>query len=103
MQSDVYGDEAALAELLASHRFEAVVDFIAYTVRDVPRDIRLFREKMDKVEVYDAPWRGSKLILNFKRLKRTGTPFVTGSLLHANARLPDPFAAFHLQIFLKPA
>lgn len=48
LQADVYRDEAALAGLLADHRFDAVVDFIAYSVKDIERDIRLFREKTDQ-------------------------------------------------------
>lgn len=48
LRADVYADEAALAGLLAGHRFDAVVDFIAYTANDVERDIRLFRDKTDQ-------------------------------------------------------
>ena len=48
LQADVYADEARLTSLLAGHRFDAVVDFLAYTVNDIERDIRLFREKTDQ-------------------------------------------------------
>ena len=48
LQADVYTDEARLASLLAGHHFDAVVDFLAYTVNDIERDIRLFREKTDQ-------------------------------------------------------
>jgi nucleoside-diphosphate-sugar epimerase len=43
LQGDVHGDEARLADLLAGHRFDAVVDFIAFTVEDIERDLRLFK------------------------------------------------------------
>jgi len=39
---DVQGNPAQLTELLADHRFEVVVDWIAYTPQDIERDIRLF-------------------------------------------------------------
>jgi nucleoside-diphosphate-sugar epimerase len=48
LHADIYADEARLARLLAGHRFDAVVDFIAYTVNDIERDLRLFREKTDQ-------------------------------------------------------
>jgi len=48
LQADVHGDEAALAAILADHRFDAVVDFIAYTVNDIERDLRLFHGKTDQ-------------------------------------------------------
>ena len=43
LQGDIHGDEAHLAGLLAGHRFDAVVDFLAFTPEDVERDLRLFR------------------------------------------------------------
>ena len=48
LQADVHGDEAALARTLAGHRFDAVVDFIAYHPDDVERDLRLFRGRTDQ-------------------------------------------------------
>lgn len=42
LQADIHLEEARLATLLDEHRFDAVVDFIAYTVEDVERDLRLF-------------------------------------------------------------
>ncbi len=39
---DVHGDEATLARLLAGHEFDAVVDWIAFTLEDAERDLRLF-------------------------------------------------------------
>jgi nucleoside-diphosphate-sugar epimerase len=43
LQADIHTDEARLATLLAGHHFDAVVDFIAYTVEDIERGLRLFR------------------------------------------------------------
>jgi nucleoside-diphosphate-sugar epimerase len=37
-----------LSDLLADHHFDAVVDYIAFTVEDVERDIRLFRNRTDQ-------------------------------------------------------
>ena len=48
LQADVYTEEAHLASLLAGHRFDVVVDFLAYTVEDIERDLRLFRYKTDQ-------------------------------------------------------
>jgi nucleoside-diphosphate-sugar epimerase len=42
---DVHGDPAALARVLEGQRFDAVVDWVAYTPDDVERDIRLFGDK----------------------------------------------------------
>lgn len=46
--ADIYADEAHLVSLLDHHRFDAVVDFLAYTVEDIERDLRLFRGKTDQ-------------------------------------------------------
>jgi nucleoside-diphosphate-sugar epimerase len=48
LQADIHADEAALARVLAGHRFDAVVDFIAFTANDIERDIRLFRDQTDQ-------------------------------------------------------
>jgi nucleoside-diphosphate-sugar epimerase len=48
VQGDVYTEEARLATLLADYHFEAVVDYIAFTVNDVERDLRLFRGRTDQ-------------------------------------------------------
>jgi nucleoside-diphosphate-sugar epimerase len=44
LRGDVHGDEAQLARLLAGQRFDVVVDFIAFTLADIERDLRLFRD-----------------------------------------------------------
>ena len=38
-------DETAVAEALGSQRFDAVVDWVAFTPADVERDVRLFRNR----------------------------------------------------------
>jgi nucleoside-diphosphate-sugar epimerase len=43
LQADVHLEEARLVEQLAGHRFDVVVDWIAYTLSDIERDLRLFR------------------------------------------------------------
>jgi nucleoside-diphosphate-sugar epimerase len=43
--ADIHGDTAALASLLGGQRFDAVVDWVAYTPADVERDIQLFSGK----------------------------------------------------------
>ncbi|MFH0879595.1 MAG: SDR family oxidoreductase [Lentisphaerota bacterium] len=45
LQADIHADETRLAALLAGHRFDAVVDFLAFTADDIERDIRIFRDK----------------------------------------------------------
>ena len=39
---DIHADPARLAELLHGQRFDAVVDWVAYTAEDVEHDIRVF-------------------------------------------------------------
>jgi len=41
-------DEAAVERALAGHRFDAVVDWIAFTPADIERDLRLFRSRADQ-------------------------------------------------------
>lgn len=45
---DVYADETGVASLLASHHFDVVVDWIAFTPQDVERDLRLFSGKTEQ-------------------------------------------------------
>lgn len=45
---DVYADEAHLASLLAGYRFDTVIDYIAFTPKDIERDLRLFRDRTDQ-------------------------------------------------------
>jgi nucleoside-diphosphate-sugar epimerase len=48
LKADIYADEAYLASRLADQRFDVVVDWIAYTVEDIERDIRLFSDKTNQ-------------------------------------------------------
>jgi len=43
LKGDAHADETQLASLLAAQRFDVVVDWIAYTVEDIERDVRLFK------------------------------------------------------------
>jgi nucleoside-diphosphate-sugar epimerase len=45
---DIHGDLAHLANLLEGERFDAVVDWIAFTTQDIERDLRLFSGKTDQ-------------------------------------------------------
>jgi nucleoside-diphosphate-sugar epimerase len=48
LQADIHADEAHMATLLVDHRFDAVVDYLAYGVHDIERDLRLFRGRTDQ-------------------------------------------------------
>jgi nucleoside-diphosphate-sugar epimerase len=48
LRGDVHGDPARLADLLSGQRFEAVVDFVAFTPEDIQRDIALFAGAADQ-------------------------------------------------------
>ncbi len=48
LQADIHADSAHLSALLAGHRFDAVVDFIAFSPEDIERSISLFRDKTDQ-------------------------------------------------------
>jgi nucleoside-diphosphate-sugar epimerase len=41
-------DEVAVERAIAGHRFDAVVDWIAFTPDDIERDLRLFRARADQ-------------------------------------------------------
>jgi len=44
LKGDIHAGEVPLSTLLAGHRFDAVVDFLAFTADDIERDIRLFKD-----------------------------------------------------------
>jgi nucleoside-diphosphate-sugar epimerase len=48
LTGDVRADEAGVADLLAQHHFDVVVDWIAFTPDDIERDLRLFHGKTDQ-------------------------------------------------------
>ncbi len=71
LRADVHADEARLAKLLDGHRFDAVVDYIAYTVNDVERDIRLFRRKTDQFVFISSASAYQKPVKNYIITERT--------------------------------
>ncbi|MBM3125138.1 MAG: SDR family oxidoreductase [Chloroflexi bacterium] len=48
MRGDVSADRTPLFDLLSSHKFDAVVDFIAFEPADIERDIALFRGRTEQ-------------------------------------------------------
>jgi nucleoside-diphosphate-sugar epimerase len=48
LRANLHADESLLADLVAARRFDAVVDFLAFTPADIERDLRLFRGKTDQ-------------------------------------------------------
>ncbi|MBN1450199.1 MAG: SDR family oxidoreductase [Anaerolineales bacterium] len=45
---DIHQDESGISALFEGHHFDAVVDWIAFTLEDIERDIRLFSGKTDQ-------------------------------------------------------
>ncbi len=64
-QADVYTEEEHLATLLAGHRFDAVVDFLAYTPGDIERDLRLFRGRTNQFVFISSASAYQKPVKNF--------------------------------------
>lgn len=48
LQADIHADSTHLSALLAGHRFDAVIDFLAFTAQDIARAISLFQGKTDQ-------------------------------------------------------
>jgi nucleoside-diphosphate-sugar epimerase len=71
LQADIYADETRIAKLLAGHHFEAVVDYLAYTVNDIERDIRLFRGKTDQFVFISSASAYQKPVQNYIITERT--------------------------------
>jgi nucleoside-diphosphate-sugar epimerase len=69
---DIYTGTADLSKLLAGHRFDAVVDWIAYTVEDIERDLSLFRGKTDQFVFISSASAYQKPVKNY--LITEGTP-----------------------------
>lgn len=65
LQADIHADEARLASLLANQHFDSVVDFIAYTVEDVERDLRLFRGQTDQLVFISSASAYQKPVRNY--------------------------------------
>ena len=71
LQADVHADEASLVKLFADHRFDAVVDYIAYTIDDIERDIRLFRGKTNQFVFISSASAYQKPVNNYIITERT--------------------------------
>jgi nucleoside-diphosphate-sugar epimerase len=71
LQADIYADESHLARLLANHRFDAVVDYMAFAVNDIERDIRLFRDKTDQFVFISSASAYQKPVQNYIITERT--------------------------------
>ena len=71
LQADVHADEARLAKLLAAHRFDAVVDYIAFTADDIDRDLRLLRGKTDQFVFISSASAYQKPVRNYRITERT--------------------------------
>ncbi|RPJ21947.1 MAG: SDR family oxidoreductase [Chloroflexi bacterium] len=71
LQADVYAEEARLAHLLAGHHFDAVVDYIAFTVDDIERDLRLFRDKTAQFVFISSASAYQKPVRNYVITERT--------------------------------
>ncbi len=48
LTGDVKAETSHLSQILAGRHFDAVVDFVAFTVEDIERDLALFRGKTDQ-------------------------------------------------------
>lgn len=71
LQADVYAEEARVAKLLADQHFDAVVDYIAYTVDDIERDLRLFRGKTNQFVFISSASAYQKPVRNYLITERT--------------------------------
>ncbi len=70
-QADIYAEEARVAKLLADHHFDVVVDYLAYTVDDIERDLRLFRGKTDQFIFISSASAYQKPVKNYIITERT--------------------------------
>ena len=70
-QADVHAEEARLATSLTDHHFDVVVDYIAYTVDDIERDLRVFRGKTDQFVFISSASAYQKPVKNYIITERT--------------------------------
>ncbi len=70
-QADIYQDEARLAKLLDGQQFDAVVDYLAFTVDDIERDLRLFRGKTNQFVFISSASAYQKPVKNYIITERT--------------------------------
>jgi nucleoside-diphosphate-sugar epimerase len=69
--ADVYREEERLATLLANHRFDAVVDYLAFSPHDIERDLRLFRGKTDQFVFISSASAYQKPVKNYRITEET--------------------------------
>lgn len=71
LQADIHADSSPLSALLAGHRFDAVVDFIAFSPQDIERDISLFRGKTDQFVFISSASAYQKPVKNYRITEET--------------------------------
>ncbi len=71
LQADVYAEEARLASLLTEERFDAVVDYVAFTANDIERDLRLFRGRTDQFVFISSASAYQKPVRNYRITEET--------------------------------
>jgi nucleoside-diphosphate-sugar epimerase len=71
LQADVYAEEARLTSLLDGERFDAVVDYMAFTANDVERDLRLFRGRTDQFVFISSASAYQKPVRNYRISEET--------------------------------
>ncbi|HUI87590.1 MAG TPA: SDR family oxidoreductase [Anaerolineales bacterium] len=74
LKGDVHADVSDLSGLLSGHHFDAVVDYIAFTLEDVERDILLFRDRTDQFVFISSASAYQKPLRNY--LIKEETPLV---------------------------
>ena len=77
LSGDIHSDTADLSRMLAEHHFDAVVDWIAFTVEDVERDLSLFSGKTDQFVFISSASAYHKPVKNYLITEETplGNPF----------------------------
>ena len=70
-QADIYKEEEHLAKLLNGHHFDSVVDYLAFTVDDIERDLRLFRGKTNQFVFISSASAYQKPVKNYIITERT--------------------------------
>jgi nucleoside-diphosphate-sugar epimerase len=102
LRGDIHGDESHLADLLAGHRFDAVVDFIAFTASDIERDIRLFKDKTDQFVFISSASAYQKPVKNYLITEETPleNPFweYSRNKIACETRLMDAYRDEHFPV-----
>lgn len=102
LKADIYTDESNLASLLAGHRFDAVVDFIAFTASDIERDVRLFKDKTDQFVFISSASAYQKPVKNYLITEETPleNPFweYSQNKIACESRLMDAYRNEHFPV-----